>query len=437
MKTNQGEIIANKLCQGSAWAGVVILIFFIVSVGLALTSDVTGTLAKAKRANQAAVAQTLAEAGIEKAVWRVNSNSGYIGESNLGLPTGTVDIVVENVDQVNKFVTATAFVPSKADPKVTRKVRVKLFADIHSSNVSFHYGVQVGSLGVIMSNNSKINGNVYTDGSIIGGNGSEISGDAIVSGAANQIEGVRIGNDIRAHLIKSCTIVRDAYYAVLQNSSVGRTKYPNSPDPAPAGLPLAQTTIDQWELWAANGGIYNGDYTLNGTSASLGPKKINGNLTVINGASLTITGTIWVTGNIVFENNSIIKLAPSFGPASSMIIADSETNKASYGKVTVSNNVIMQGSGNASSYIMIVSTNTGQTITDPAIKAGNNSSAVVYYTTTGMIEVANNASLRALSGGGLHLSNGAQINYDSGLADANFSGGPGGSWRVKEWQVLH
>lgn len=430
-------ITSRKLNKGSAWAGVIILIFFVISIGLALTSDVTGTLVGAKRANQAVVAQTLAEAGIEKAIWKINQNSGYTGETNISLPTGGIDIEVQAIDQNNKYVTATAYVPTKNDPKVTRKVGAKIFADMNSTNVSFHYGVQVGGLGVTMSNNSRVTGNIYTDGSINGGNGSTITGDAIVSGAANKIDGVVVGNDARANTIRNSQVGRDAYYKTLQNTTVARTKYPNSPDPSAVGLPLSQATIDQWETWASAGGTHNGDYVLSGATATLGPKKINGNLTVTNGATLNMTGAIWVTGNINFSVNSIIKLDPAFGPSSSMIIADSPTDKVNYGKVNVSNNVIIQGSGNASSYIMIASTNTGSTTSNPAINVGNNSAAVVYYTTVGMIEVSNNAALRAVSGGGLHLSNGATVNYDTGLADANFSGGPGGSWRVKEWQVIH
>jgi len=442
MKQNHKSQITNyKLNKGSAWAGVIILIFFVISIGLVLTSDVTGTLVKAKRADQAVVAQTLAEAGVEKAVWKINQNSGYVGESNLSFPTGTLDIAIQNIDQNNKYVTATAYIPNKTAPKVTRRIGGKIYADINQTDVSFRYGVQVGSLGVNMSNNAKIIGNVYSDGTITGGNGSQITGDAYVSGIANKIYGVEVDGNSHAHTIQNTDANGNAYYfsaATLINSSVAGTKYPGSVDPALGGLPISQATIDQWETWAAAGSVYNGNYSItDGVNGTIGPIKINGNLTVTNGSTLTMTGPIWVTGNINFSNNATVKLAPSFGASSSMIIADSPTNKATYGKVVVSNNVTIQGSGNAASHIMIVSTNTGSTTSNPAINAGNNSSAVIYYAISGMVEVSNNAHLKSVSGLGLHLSNGAQVQYDSGLADANFSGGPGGSWKVKEWQILH
>lgn len=427
-----------KKQQGSAWAGIVILIFFVLSLGLAVMTDVTGTIATAKRQAQAVIAQSLAEAGIEKAIWRLNQNSGYAGESDLGLSTGTVDIEIANLDSETRSILATAYVPNKLKPKVVRKVKVKAAMDNNSSNASFFYGVQVGGLGITMSNNSRIIGNVYTDGTIQGGNnGSEITNDAIVSGALNKIDRVTVGGNAKAHTITNSTVVKDAYYQVMDNTTVSGVKYPNSPDPAPVGLPLSQTTIDQWEAWAENGNTYTGNYTHTGTG-TLGPIKIDGDLVINTGTgnTLTLNGTVWVTGNVTVLTNSTLKLNPGYGPNSGMIIADSQTDKNTKGKITVANNVIVSGSGNPKSYILFLSTNTGSTIANPAILAGNNSNAVVYYSTTGMIEVANNARMRAVSGGGLHLSNGAIIEYDTGLANASFSGGPGGSWRVIEWQVV-
>lgn len=424
--------------KGNAWVGIMVLLVFMITVGLALVTDVIGTITQSKKAEQVIVAQALCDAGIEKAIWKLNQTGGsYGGENDLNLNTGIIDIAVSNINSETRIVEATAYVPSKAVTKITRKVRAKIMAEFNDTNISFHYGVQVGELGVTMSNNSKVLGNVYTDGSIIAGNGAEITGDAYVSGAANKIQNLIVGNDAHAHTIEDSSIGRDAYYTVLSKSSVGRTKYPDSTDPSPIGLPLAQSTIDQWESWAEAGGTFIGNKTItDGATETLGPLKIDGDLTVTNGATLTMSGLLWVTGNVYFSNNAIIKLIPAFGASSSMIVADSPTNKALYGKVIISNNVSVQGSGTPKSYIMIASTNTGSTIADPAINAANNSTAVVYYTLSGMIEVANNAHLKALSGGGLHLSNGAIVEYDSGLVSADFSGGPGGSWQLKEWQIV-
>jgi hypothetical protein len=412
--------------KGNAWVGILILLTFLTTLGLALISEVVGTIVASKRSGQTQSAQALCDAGIEKAIWKLNdSGSGYVGESNINMGTGTLDIAVTNIDQENKEILATAYLPNKTNPKTTRQVKAKISVDLNETSVSFRYGVQVGNLGLTMGSNGKVIGNVYVDGTITGG---QVTGDAISSGPSGLISGTQVSNDAKAHTITSSTIGRDAYYTHISGGTVGRTRYSGSPDTQTVGLPISQTTIDQWEAWALEGGTYNGNYTLtNGASATLGPKKINGDL----------TGVIWVTGNINFSNNANIKLAPSFGANSGIIIADHPTNKTTYGKIYVSNNANMQGSGNPKSYIMALSTNTGSTTSNPAISVGNNSTAVVYYSTTGMIEISNNAHLRAVSGAGLYLANNAEVTYDSGLADSNFSGGPGGSWVLKEWQIVH
>lgn len=434
-----------KFIKGNAWVGILLLLVFLTTLGLALITEVVATIVASKRSGQIITAQALCDAGIEKAIWKLNeTGGGYIGEQDIFFETGTLDIDITNIDNENKSVLATAYIPSKTNTKVTRKIKAKVSALFNETSASFHYGVQVGGLGVTMSNNAKILGNLYSDGVVIGGNGSEITGDAIVSGSSGTITGsgsgqqITVGHNAKAHNIIYSVIRNDAYYASLQGSTVGGVSYPGSPDPPSVGMPIGQTTIDQWESWAQAGGTINGNYTITG-DASLGPIKVDGDLLIDTGTghSLTINGVIWVTGNLTIKTDSTIKLSPSYGGNSGMILADSPNDKTNKGKIVVNNNVVVQGSGNPKSYIMMIATNTGTEFTSPAINAGNNSDAVVYYAPTGMIEVSQNALMRAISGGGLHLSNGAQVQYDSGLANSNFSGGPGGSWQLTEWQIVH
>jgi hypothetical protein len=56
---------------------------------------------------------------------------------------------------------------------------------------------------------------------------------------------------------------------------------------------------------AKEGGIYNGNLTIGKGTTSLGPKYINGNLTVGSSARLILQGTIYVTGSINITNASV------------------------------------------------------------------------------------------------------------------------------------
>jgi hypothetical protein len=399
---------------------------------------VLSTTVKVKKSYQNISALTLAEAGINKALWEINkAGSGYTGETNnTTLAGGAFDVVVTTSGPNQRVITATGYVPSKADYKSKRIIRVKVADKPSSTGVAFNYGIQAGPLGVYMSNNAVVKGNIYSQGTLHGGTNSFVTGDVIMSGASGTIDSMKITGNAKAHTINDSQITKDAYYQVISKSTVGGTSHPNWPDAPDIPLPFSDPTIQMWEQTAVAGGTYNSDMIIDGTTTTLGPKKINGDLLVTNSAILTVTGTIWVTGNITFSNLATIQLTPDYGANGGLIIADNPDDRTNYGKINVDNNVTITGSGNPKSYVMLISTNLGPTISDPAIVVGNNSTAVVYYTTQGMLEVSQNAKVRAITGGGIHLSNNAIVEYDTGLASSEFSGGPGGAWAIIEWQVL-
>jgi hypothetical protein len=437
----------TRIKKGNAWVGILILLTFIASLSAALVLESVNTINQSKRSAQVLSAQALCDAGIEKTIWELNNDSGYIGEENFQLPTGEIDISVSG-DFENKTALVTAYIPNEVNAKTTRTVRATFTAENNESGFSFHYGIQVGESGIDMSNNAKVAGNVYSGGSISAGNGATVFGDVYISDPSGVIDNLDIGcvesddddlgpngtdlgmcptdGDARAHYITKSYIMGDAYYQNISSTTVLGNSYPNTPPPDPVDLPISDLTIEQWKSWAEDGGTYEGNYVLsgNGVTADLGPIKINGDMVITNNSTLTMTGVIYVTGDIDFDNNATIKLDSSFGANSGMIIAD--------GPIDTSNNVTIQGSGDPNSYVMALSNDPGT-----AIVVSNNSDAVVYYAGNGTIDVSNNARIRSLSAKMIKLSNGAEVIYETGLANANFSAGPGGSWRVKEWQVIH
>lgn len=440
----------SKLNCGNAWVGILLLLTFIITVGLILTGEVISGIAQSKKSSRISVAQSLCDGGIEKALWKLNQTGGtYSGETNLFLETGTIDITINTISTEVKEVIVSAYVPNKnASPAPQRTVRAKLVAEPSETNVAFKYGVHLGGLGMTMSNNAVLNGNVYTAGGIECATNATIKGDAFISknetGQYGTISNCKIGGNAEGYNITGSDVTGWIRYVGLKTgTSTGGgatqiTQETLDTEVPLVNLPLSPTSIDTWKGWASDGGTYSGNYNLaTGQSAALGPKKIDGNLVIDTGATLTLTGTLWVKGNVILNSGSTLNLSPTYGSKSGMIIADNPDDLLNSGYIRVNSNVAINGSGTPNTYILLLSTSQKTTTTDPAIFAGNNSNAVVYYTTEGMIEVNNNATLRAVSGGGLHLSNGAIVNYDSGLASTNFSGGPGAAWVVKEWQIVH
>jgi len=242
-------------------------------------------------------------------------------------------------------------------------------------------------------------------------------------GVATKLSNVDVYEDAHANTIEDSEIDGDAYYQTKTNTTVNGTSHPGSTDPGPIDMPLSDALIAQWISEGDAGGTVTGDVSYDGTSNTLGPKKITGNLTVTNGASLTLNGTVHVVGDLNLSNNAIVSLATGYGANAGLIVVD--------GKINISNNVVFNGSGTPGSNIMVLTTNTSIDPANPAMTLSNNSENSIFYASDGMISISNNATLKEVTAFKLYLQNNAAVQYESGLANVNFSSGPGGGWALK------
>lgn len=248
---------------------------------------------------------------------------------------------------------------------------------------------------------------------------------AFMGAPATLASGLTVGNDIHANTITGNTVSRDAYYQTNNGSSIGRTSYPGSPDPPTRDLPVSAANIQDLKDLASAGTLHTGDYTVpSNSSRTIGPMKITGNLLVENNAELVLTGTLWVQGTIIFINNAEIRLDPGYGSDSGAIVSD--------GTITISNNVSFAGSGNSDSFVMLATTSTS----NQAIYVSNNAASIILAAIYGTIHINNNGGANALAANGVSLANNATITYVSGLADVQFSAGPGGSFQAKGWREV-
>src|SRR3989344_997026 len=165
---------------------ILILAVIFLAVVMILAASLFGRVADFVRfgSNQILKEQAvnLAEAGVDKALWQLNQTAGsYTGEADTTMGTvGTFSLTVSDINATNKTITSTGFVPNSQSPRAKKTIKVK--ATVTTTTVSFHYGVQVGSYGLRMEENSKVIGNVYSNGSIEGDNGATITQDAYVAG---------------------------------------------------------------------------------------------------------------------------------------------------------------------------------------------------------------------------------------------------------------
>ena len=397
----------------------------------------------------------LAEAGMEDIVYRLKF--GIAVASSQVLSIGTYSVTTTVTDQVD----GKKVVSNGNANDYLRKLETNL---VFGTGVSFHYGVQVGQGGLEMSNSSKIIGNVYSNGNIIGTNSARIQGTAIVAGPAGIIDGMDIDGDAWSHTIRgTSTVGGKATHSELQNTTVsgnvvadsisnctigGTAKYDirssctvigtiTTPNPdifVPADilpLPISEAQIDTWESEAVSGGTIS-TQTFSSGIRSLGPKKIDGNLILSGDAILVVTGTLWVTGEIKLSNTSIIKLDVSYGSSSGVVMAGIDES-LTVGYIEISNSAQALGSGSAGSYIMLLSQ---REMGSNAIKTSNGSTVAILYAGEGEIEIGNSAALKEVTANKLKITNSATVTYESGLSNTNFSSGPSGGFEISKWKEV-
>lgn len=430
---------------GFGLVGAIVLSTALLLVATALMTVVLSGFRYQHRAYLATKATSIAEGGADYAIYKLNQpGSTYTGETDTSFGGGSYDVQVVNVNSTTKQVTVTATVSSGIRPLV-RKIRLTL-SSTPSDQASFNYGVQVGAGGLEMSNSSKIVGNVYSNGNAAATNSAYVVGDLWVAGSAGTISGFRgsggscstsdssgcgiqksgptsSDGNAHAHTITGSDIQRDAYYQSISSSTVVGTSHPGSEDPPTTALPISDEQIAEWKSEAGAGGS-QGSFSQNSGTWSLGPKKIDGDLTLSNTAVLNLTGALWVTGQINVSGSAVVQADSSFGQNGTILAAD--------GKITLSNSSVLRGSGDPKSYLLTLST----AALNPAIVIQNSAKNDILYTSQGWIEIGNSSSLKEITGYGLRIKNSATVTYDQGLASASFTTGPGGRWAVTAWQEL-
>ncbi len=227
----------------------------------------------------------------------------------------------------------------------------------------------------------------------------------------------------RANTITNSTINGPAFFQGASNTTFNGSVNPGAADSPQRDLPITQSQIDGFKTEAASGGTINGNFTVtNNGQASLGPKKVTGNLTVSNNATLTVTGTIWVVGSINFTNNATVKLSSTLGPNSAVIYSDSP--------VQISNNINVTGLNNNAIFLI---TNDAS---DSAMVVSNNANGIVFYAPNGRLYMNNNASGNAAAANRILLENNATLTYASFLGNITFTGGGNVGRQTKGWKEI-
>lgn len=241
---------------------------------------------------------------------------------------------------------------------------------------------------------------------------------------SNVIVGSSGSGDARAHTVRDSVIHGDLY--CQEGSGNNKSCDTSLSDPTPQPFPISEPVIQSWKDEAEAAGTIEGDHTISTAGTTLGPTKINGNLIVNN--HMILTGTVWVTGNILMDNNVEVELDSGYGSSSGVLMSD--------GYIDLNNNI--QFTSTTSGYTLLLTTsscpNDSYCGGMDAITLNNNIEAVILNAQNGTIVFNNNAQAKAATAYKIDFGNNVTITYESGLANANFSSGPAGSWNILRWE---
>ncbi len=248
---------------------------------------------------------------------------------------------------------------------------------------------------------SMIGGNTYATGVYVGTTGSD---------------------NAWAHTVMGATVTGTIY--CQSGSYTNKACNASQADPTPQPMPLSDGNIQEWENDAVAGGTTVGNVTVGSAGATLGPKKITGNLLVNGGGTLTVSGTLWVQGTITVTGGGKVKLASSYGANDGALVSD--------GIVTVNGGGTFAGSGTAGSYPFLITTSScpveaGCNGAD-AVTLDGGAGTVAIVAQNGTVDIEGGSAIKAVTANQIIMRGGATLYYDSGLISSNFSSGPGGSW---------
>jgi hypothetical protein len=160
-------------------AALLISVMFLMLTSTAVVSTIALPLIKnlqiVQESRRSRESLFLAEALVEDILYRYKAGMDVDLSETLTINGHSADAVITTTP-FGRTVTVTADVDD-----AVRRVQTDLIAGV---GASFGYGVQSGTGGFILHNSATVEGNVYSNGSIIGENGAAITGSAFAANSA-------------------------------------------------------------------------------------------------------------------------------------------------------------------------------------------------------------------------------------------------------------
>lgn len=156
---------------------ITVLMFLVLGVIMVvgLSFVVTKDLRNTSSSLQSKMNYFVSEAATEDVLYRLKNGVTVTNTTILSIGSSTATTTISDVGNAKVITTESGDVNN-----LKKHVQAKV---ILGSGVAFNYGIQVGNGGLNITGGSSITGNVYSNGSIMGGAGIHINGSAIAASA--------------------------------------------------------------------------------------------------------------------------------------------------------------------------------------------------------------------------------------------------------------
>lgn len=337
------------------------------------------------------------------------------------LPIGTVTLQSSQVTTSYGWVTVTMANPPSLIPGTTYWVVI----DSTTQNASSYYVIGANSTYSSGAAKTGAYSGSWTTTGLDGYFRVYTGGITSLIGGAGYVGGLQAGS-AWASTVRGTSVQGTLYCTTGTNNN--KACNTGMGTPSPQGLPFSDANIQDWKDDAAAGGTITGNYTVGYAGATLGPKKITGNLTVNGGGTLTVSGTLWVQGTVTITGGGKMRLPANYALNSGTIISDGTININGGGSL---------GSGTPGSFLFVVSTSECPNAVGcggaSAITVTGGAGAIAVNAQEGGVSISGGAELKAAVGNTISISGGSTVQYDSGLASPSFSSGPSGAYQITSW----
>ncbi|MCA9309073.1 hypothetical protein KC973_01735 [Candidatus Saccharibacteria bacterium] len=461
--------------RGSFMAAVLLITIVITAIGVSLAELVVSQYAHTKRSAFVANALLVAEAGIEQSLKELNSDEAFTGFSSAQTffnsdQQGKGEYTTTVVDASSgsaKIVTSTGKVYRKSDlatPVSTRTIRVTIVG-----TESDGYSVHTGPGGLILTGSGNItNSDVFVNGTITLTGASKI-------GTYNNPVNVQVahqscptGTNPGATYPSVCTSgnpISMAYSTAIYGTVCATNQTDYGPNPSHNILPgvdgeglqvgceappVSQPTFDRNAHISSMTTAVSGndkDYDCSKWKNPVGFKRtwpanlrLNGDVRAASSCDLTITGDVYITGDLDIGGAAKITVDESVGTDRPVVLVDGKIDVGGSGQIIANS----QGTGihfiswdsNAScgsSCTSITGTELRQTQDFETIDVGGaaNMSGMIFQAYWGKVSIRGSGNVGSAVGQTVDLSGAGTVTFGTKLSSGSKT------WTVTSYQQIY